>query len=203
MRWLRPLGADVEIDPPHRRRCRRRPSRRPPRSPAIHGSSANVAPVTRIDSPSAMMTNSPQRSAMWPPSTSQSAVVERPSPGVQKPSDGRQRTRSPAPRSTGRAARSPSANAPAIQNTRRQRQPGGDALEVAVVAGAVPAQRPQHEQAAPDLHERRRRRRTPAPCRRTPRGSRSRAPAPPASARTASAAPASCSGSSQLVTQEV
>ena len=44
--------------------------------------------MIRIDSPSAMMTNSPQRSAMWPPSTIQSVVVERPSPGTQNPALG-------------------------------------------------------------------------------------------------------------------
>src|SRR6185503_10825733 len=50
---------------------------------ASHVSSANVAPVTSSDSPSAMMTNRAQRSAMWPPSTFQSVTEDRPSPGTQ------------------------------------------------------------------------------------------------------------------------
>ena len=48
----------------------------------VHACPANVAPVTRIDSPSAMMTNSAHRSARWWPSTSQSTVCERPRPGT-------------------------------------------------------------------------------------------------------------------------
>ena len=49
---------------------------------AFQSSPANVEPVTVTDSPSAMRMNSEQRSAMWPPSTFQSSVVERPRPGV-------------------------------------------------------------------------------------------------------------------------
>ena len=49
----------------------------------FHSSSANVAPVTSKDSPSAMMMNKAQRSARWPPSTSQSSIIERPRPGTQ------------------------------------------------------------------------------------------------------------------------
>jgi len=48
---------------------------------AVHASVPKVAPVTGIDSPRAMMMNRPQRSAMWPPAMSQSAVVERPRRG--------------------------------------------------------------------------------------------------------------------------
>src|SRR5262245_5195738 len=55
---------------------------------ASHVSSAKVAPVTSSDSPSAMMTNSEQRSAMWPPSTFQSATDDRPSPGTQNNAHG-------------------------------------------------------------------------------------------------------------------
>ena len=55
---------------------------------AFQGRPARVWPVIRIDSPSAMMMNNPQRSAMWPPSTFQSAVVERPRPGTRKPISG-------------------------------------------------------------------------------------------------------------------
>ncbi len=48
----------------------------------LQSSPAKVEPVTSTDSPSAMMMNSEQRSAMWPPSTCQSSTVERPRPGV-------------------------------------------------------------------------------------------------------------------------
>ena len=48
----------------------------------VAGSDAAVAPVTRMDSPSAIMTNSAQRSAMCAPSTFQSVVFERPMPGT-------------------------------------------------------------------------------------------------------------------------
>ena len=51
---------------------------------AFQGSSANVAPVIRIDSPSAMMMKSAQRSAICAPSICQSVVFERPRPGTQK-----------------------------------------------------------------------------------------------------------------------
>lgn len=43
-----------------------------------------VAPDTKRVSPRQMIMNRPTRSAMWPPSTFQSAVVERPRPGTQK-----------------------------------------------------------------------------------------------------------------------
>ena len=44
---------------------------------------AAVAPVTTIDSPSAMMMKPWQRSVKWPPSMSQSVVVARPRRGSQ------------------------------------------------------------------------------------------------------------------------
>ena len=84
---------------------------------ASQGRSAKVAPVTRIDSPSAMMMNRAQRSAMCPPSTSQSLVVERPSPGTRSPSDGRSIfDASSAVAQRPKRASSPSARPPAIQN---------------------------------------------------------------------------------------
>ena len=43
---------------------------------------AAVAPVTSIDSPKAMITNSALRSAMCAPSTRQSMVPDRPRPGT-------------------------------------------------------------------------------------------------------------------------
>ena len=61
------------------------------------------------------MTKSAQRSAMWPPSTRQSALVERPSPGTQKPVAGA--VVSIAAAAAHSAMRhGPVANAPAIQN---------------------------------------------------------------------------------------
>ena len=50
--------------------------------------SANVAPVTTMDSPSAIMTKPAQRSAMWPPSTLQSATDEAPYFGIQNRASG-------------------------------------------------------------------------------------------------------------------
>ena len=41
-----------------------------------------ATPVSTIDSPSAIMMNSWQRSARWPPSIVQSLVSDRPRPGV-------------------------------------------------------------------------------------------------------------------------
>ena len=68
------------------------------------------------------MTNSPQRSAMWPPSTTQSVVVERPSPGTQKPSSGAMVSMPTATaHSVSRAG--PSAKAPAIQSSAVERLP--------------------------------------------------------------------------------
>jgi hypothetical protein len=51
---------------------------------AVQRASANVAPVMSSDSPSAMITNSAQRSAMCRPSTSHDSVRERPRPGTRK-----------------------------------------------------------------------------------------------------------------------
>src|SRR6195952_3382671 len=50
---------------------------------AVQGRSAKVAPVTTMDSPSAMMMNPAQRSAIWPPSTTQSATADAPYFGIQ------------------------------------------------------------------------------------------------------------------------
>lgn len=50
---------------------------------AVQSSSAKVAPLTTTASPSAMMTKSEQRSAMWPPSTAQASTDEKPSFGTQ------------------------------------------------------------------------------------------------------------------------
>ena len=83
---------------------------------ALHALSANVAPVTTMDSPSAMMMNSAQRSAMWPPSTSQSPMGVAPSPGKRKRITGpRYSITTATSHSASRAC--PSARPPAIQNT--------------------------------------------------------------------------------------
>ena len=49
----------------------------------VQGRSAKVAPVTTMDSPSAMMMKPAQRSAIWPPSTIQSATEDAPYTGIQ------------------------------------------------------------------------------------------------------------------------
>ncbi len=79
-------------------------------------SSENVAPVTMTDSPSAMMTKSAQRSAMWPPSITQSATEDGPYRGIQNRTAGDMYSMTSAiAHSTSRDW--PSANPPAIQKT--------------------------------------------------------------------------------------
>ncbi len=81
---------------------------------ADQASSANVAPVTMTDSPSAMMTKSAQRSAMWPPSITQSATEDAPYRGIQNRTAGETYSMTSAiAQSTSR--NSPCANPPAIQ----------------------------------------------------------------------------------------
>src|SRR3954469_13843516 len=80
----------------------------------VQASSAKVAPVTTMDSPSAMIMNPAQRSAMWPPSTTQSATCEAPYFGIQKRTAGeRYSIASASAHSSSRAL--PSATPPAIQ----------------------------------------------------------------------------------------
>ena len=82
----------------------------------VQVNSENVAPVTTMDSPSAMMTNSAKRSAMWPPSTSQSATCDAPYFGIQNRAAAEQYSiPSATAHSSSRAC--PSAKPPAIQNT--------------------------------------------------------------------------------------
>src|SRR3954447_26779800 len=82
----------------------------------VQASSAKVAPVTTMDSPSAMMMNPAQSSAMWAPSTSQSATSEAPYFGIQNRTAGE--TYSIASASAHSSSRElPSANPPEIQNT--------------------------------------------------------------------------------------
>src|ERR1700754_411490 len=78
--------------------------------------SEKVAPVTTTDSPSAMMMNPAQRSAMWPPLTAQSPIEDLPSFGTQKRTAGdRYSMASATVQSVSRHW--PSAKPPAIQNT--------------------------------------------------------------------------------------
>src|SRR6185369_11982999 len=79
-------------------------------------SSANVAPVTTTDSPRAMMTKSAQRSAMWPPSITQSATEEEPYFGIQNRTAGETYSIPSAMAHNARRV-SPTAIPPAIQNT--------------------------------------------------------------------------------------
>src|SRR6202000_3178168 len=80
----------------------------------VQARSANVAPVTTMDSPSAMMMNPAQRSAMWPPSTYQSITDDAPYLGIQNRTDGETYSMpSATAQSTSRCC--PSAKPPAIQ----------------------------------------------------------------------------------------
>ena len=116
MRWLA-ASAPVSKYSHHIASCRRTTSANRTIS-GVHGSSANVAPVTSSDSPSAMMTNSAHRSAMCPPSMSQSwsSNDRGPAPRSRQP----RRRRLHASASAHQQRVSPSANAPTIQNTPRR-----------------------------------------------------------------------------------
>src|ERR1700709_418344 len=75
-----------------------------------------VAPMTTMDSPSAMMMNPAQRSAMWPPSTTQSATSDAPYFGIQNRAAA-ERYSIPIATAHSSSRAFPSANPPAIQNT--------------------------------------------------------------------------------------
>ena len=81
---------------------------------AFQFNSEKVAPVTTMDSPSAMMTNRAQRSAMWPPSITQSAIEEAPYFGIQKRTAGEIYSITSATAQSARRT-SPAAKPPAIQ----------------------------------------------------------------------------------------
>src|SRR4051812_49556468 len=82
----------------------------------LQASSAKLAPVTTMDSPSAMMMNPAQRSAIWPPSTTQSATEDAPYRGIQNRAAGEIYSMPSAiPHSASRVC--PVAKPPAIQNT--------------------------------------------------------------------------------------
>ena len=83
---------------------------------AVHSSSANVAPLTMMASPSAMMTKREQRSAMCAPSTAQASTDEKPSFGTQNRAAGAMYSQlTAAIHSHSRV--SPSDRPPAIHNT--------------------------------------------------------------------------------------
>src|ERR1700712_1517402 len=91
--------------------------------------SEKVAPVTTMDSPSAMMMKPAQRSAMWPPSTTQSVTCDAPYFGIQNRAAGEMYSiESATAHSSSRGC--PSANPPAIQKTADSDKPGGDADRV-------------------------------------------------------------------------
>src|SRR5262245_53726447 len=79
-------------------------------------SSENVAPVTTTDSPSAMMTNSAHRSAIWPPSITQSETEDAPCRGIQNRTAGEMYSITSATIQSP-SRNSPCASPPAIQNT--------------------------------------------------------------------------------------
>src|SRR3982074_462341 len=83
---------------------------------AVQARWAKVTPVTTMDSPSAMMMNPAQRSAIWPPSTVQSSSEDAPYFGIQNRAAGEiYSIASATAQSTSRQC--PSARPPAIQNT--------------------------------------------------------------------------------------
>src|ERR1700733_7674314 len=82
----------------------------------VHVSSAKVAPVTTMDSPSAMMMNPAQPSAIWPPSTTPPPTCDAPYFGTQnRTAAERYSIQSASAHSSSREF--PSAIPPAIQNT--------------------------------------------------------------------------------------
>src|SRR5437879_4075074 len=80
----------------------------------VHDSSAKVAPVTTMDSPSAMMMKPAQRSAICPPSTTQSATDDAPYRGIQNRTAGEIYSM-PSATAQNAGRNSPSARPPAIQ----------------------------------------------------------------------------------------
>src|SRR4030081_883677 len=82
---------------------------------AVQARSANVAPVTTMDSPSAMMMNPAQRSAIWPPSMAQSSIEDAPYFGIQNRTAG-DRYSMPSAMAQSPSRESPSEGPPAIQN---------------------------------------------------------------------------------------
>src|ERR1700761_2349597 len=114
--------------------------------------SAKVAPVTTTDSPSAMMMKPAQRSAMWPPSTTQSETVDAPYFGIQNFAAGEiYSIASAIPHNTSRVC--PSVRPPAIdpQHT-RGREPDQDAKRVHPRIRPIADRAGQQESGAPDLH---------------------------------------------------
>ncbi len=129
------LGADIEVDRPHRDAAGER-DQNAATVAAVHVESAKVAPVTRINSPSAMMTNRPQRSAICaafdvPVLGARAAQPRHPEAGggsKQSNADcqAQMASRPPDRRRSSRRSR-----------TAPPRLPDRDAEEVAIVAGVV------------------------------------------------------------------
>src|SRR5258708_4923181 len=85
----------------------------------VQARSAKVAPVTTMDSPSAMMMKPAQRSAIWPPSTTQSATWDAPYFGIQNRTAGDKYSMPSAmAQSSSRAC--PSAKPPAFKSLRNR-----------------------------------------------------------------------------------
>ena len=146
------FGALVEIDPPHRDAAEQGRHESADTWSLVHGRSAKVAPVTTMDSPSAMMMKPAQRSAMWPPSTTQSATDDAPYFGTQNRTAGdtysiaerhrpQHQPRLPLARSRRRSRTRPTPTSQTRMRTRIQPRHG--------LAGR---RRCQQEDRAPDLH---------------------------------------------------
>ena len=82
----------------------------------VQARSAKVAPATSTDSPSAMMTKRPDRSARCAPATSQSVVGDRPMPGTRNPAAGPAYSMAIATSHSAKRISRPIVSPPAIQN---------------------------------------------------------------------------------------
>ena len=187
----RPLGADVEVDRPHRDAAGERDQEcgnrgRVPRQlgEGRAGDQDRFAERDDDEEPAALCDMSRPRPSSRSCSNGRGRAPRKQTIGEMNSIDKRERP-------DARAASGASAKAPAIQNARRgSRARGRCAMKLPVVRGVVEPEHPQHEPGASKLHddigERERRARDP----RRPAGSSTTARARRASARTASAAPA-------------
>mgnify|MGYP003694722299 CR=1 FL=1 len=140
------FGADVEVDPPHRDAL---PTNGAPRTRRRHWRSLAARrqwfPVTRMDSPGAMITNSALRSAMC-------ARHRRASPRCRSARARHVEIPRVRPRALDAAARSPTTTtrvAPVLQSARkpehaRQHLPADDAAEIAEIELIVTVRRPNN-----------------------------------------------------------
>ena len=97
------VGGGREVDPPHRDAAESATANAATVA-GVHRARPNVAPVTRMDSPSAMITNSPHRSAKWCAETRQSAMRDVPRSGRPVPPPRRPELEEERERSTARPA---------------------------------------------------------------------------------------------------